>query len=88
MMRKLRRSFDDIRVAFWNFVNWLPQSVKNIREEFPSSLRRFRFWFTSFRGGLTSACFVILILIPLLTGSEYYTHILIVSMIFAIFAAS
>ena len=88
MVRKIRRSIDDIVVALRNFVTWLPNSIKNIREEFPSSLRRFRFWFTSFRGGLTSVCFVILILIPFLTGSEYYTHILIVSMIFAIFAAS
>jgi len=53
-----------------------------------SSLRRFRTWALTFRGSVTLASLVGLLLIPPVSGNEYYAQILVTAMIFSIFAAS
>ena len=88
MMKKLRRSVNDVRVGIRNFVKWLPKSVKHIYLEIPSSLRRFKLWMFSVRGGMTIAAFFGLILISFLSSDYIISGILITSMIYAIFAAS
>jgi branched-chain amino acid transport system permease protein len=52
-----------------------------------SSAQRFRVWSLSFRGGITLLCLAGLLLVPL-TGSQYWTKVVISAMILAIFAAS
>ena len=87
MMKKIRRLAEDVKVGIKNFLNWLPNSIKHTYSEIPSSLRRFRFWAYSFRGGLTIAICFGLMIIPFVS-SDYYKGIIITAMIYAIFAAS
>jgi branched-chain amino acid transport system permease protein len=88
MMKKIRRSVDDVRIGIRNFLHWLPKSIKHTYSEIPSSLRRFRFWAYSFRGKLTIASFIGLILLSFVTSDYIVSGILITAMIYAIFAAS
>lgn len=53
-----------------------------------SSLGRFRTWAVTFRGSVTLASLVGLLLIPPISGNEYYAQVLVTAMIFSIFAAS
>ncbi|NVM28510.1 MAG: branched-chain amino acid ABC transporter permease [Candidatus Helarchaeota archaeon] len=88
MRKKIRRSLYNSGMAAKNFVSWLPKATKNSISEIPSSLGRFKSWLLTFRGGITIASLIGLILIPVLTGKDYWTFLLITAMIYAIFAAS
>lgn len=54
----------------------------------PSSLRRVKYWTSSFRGRITILSLIALVLFPFVAGNEYYTQVLITAMIFSIYAAS
>lgn len=88
MLKGMRRSIHDSRIAIKNFMRWLPRGMKNAWMELPASVNSLRFWAISFRGLVSIISLVGLIAIPLFSGSEYYTQILITAMIFTIYAAS
>ncbi|MHA2234857.1 MAG: branched-chain amino acid ABC transporter permease [Candidatus Thorarchaeota archaeon] len=56
--------------------------------ELPASINSLKFWTISFRGIVSIISLIGLIAIPLVTGSQYYTQILTLAMIFTIYAAS
>lgn len=88
MLKGVHRSIHDSRVAIKNFMRWLPRGMKNAWMELPDSMISLKFWAISFRGVVSIISLVGLIAIPLFSGSDYYTQILIVAMIFTIYAAS
>ncbi|MHA2025103.1 MAG: branched-chain amino acid ABC transporter permease [Candidatus Thorarchaeota archaeon] len=88
MSKIVRRSLHDSVVAVRNFIRWLPKGVKHAWKELPASISSLKFWVISFRGVVSILSLAGLIAIPLLTGSEYYTQILTLAMIYAIYAAS
>ncbi|MFW9788252.1 MAG: branched-chain amino acid ABC transporter permease [Candidatus Thorarchaeota archaeon] len=55
--------------------------------DFKSYFERFIIWAKTFRGSITLASLVLLLLVPL-TGNDYLTKIIVTGMILAIFAAS
>lgn len=62
--------------------------MMNFEIDTRSLLERFKTWARSFRGSVTLLCLIGLVLVPPITGSEYYSQILVTAMIYAIFAAS
>lgn len=62
--------------------------MMNLEIDPQSSLRRFRTWALTYRGSVTLAALVGLLLIPPVSGNEYYAQVLVTAMIYAIFAAS
>jgi len=88
MLKGVRRSIHDSRIAIRNFMRWLLKGMKNTWMELPASVNSLRFWAVSFRGLVSILSLVGLIAIPLLSGSEYYIQILTLAMIYAIYAAS
>ena len=88
MTKEIRRSVHNSGVAIKNFFLWVPKSTKHFFDEIPTSLGHFKSWVFTFRGGLTLACLIALILFPLITQDSYYMIILITAMIYAILSAS
>ncbi len=62
--------------------------MMNFEIDLDSSLRRFRTWALSYRGTITLLSVLGLLLIPPISGSEYYAQVAITAMIFTVFAAS
>jgi branched-chain amino acid transport system permease protein len=62
--------------------------MMNFEIDLQSSLKRFRTWTFTFRGSATLICLAGLLLIPPISGNQYYAQVLVTAMIFSIFAAS
>jgi branched-chain amino acid transport system permease protein len=62
--------------------------MMSFRIDLNSLLRRFRVWVRSYRGTIALASFIGLLLIPPITGNQYYAQVFVIAMIYAIFAAS
>ncbi|MFX1368514.1 MAG: branched-chain amino acid ABC transporter permease [Promethearchaeota archaeon] len=62
--------------------------MMSFRIDLNSLQMRFRAWALSYRGTITLAGFFGLLLIPAITGNQYYAQVFIIAMIYAIFAAS
>jgi branched-chain amino acid transport system permease protein len=88
MSKVVSRSLRDSLNAVRNFMKWWPRGLKNAWMELPISINSLRFWVISFRGMVTILGLIGLVAITVLSGSEYYTQILTLSMIFTIYAAS
>ena len=88
MLKGVRRSIHDSKIAVINFMRWTPKGLKNAWMELPASINSLKFWAISFRGAVSIISLIGLIAIPLFSGSEYYTQIIILAMIFTIYAAS
>jgi len=61
---------------------------QKISEKFIGVPRYLKDWALTFKGGVTIMCLIVLFCIPLLTQQVYYLEIVILAMIFSIFAAS
>ena len=88
MSKRVSRSIHDSMIAIRNFMRWFPKGLKNAWLELPASINSLKFWVVSFRGVITILSLVGLATIPLVSGSEYWSHILTLAMIYAIYAAS
>jgi len=88
MLKGVRRSIHDSGIAIRNFMRWWPKGLKNAWMELPASVNSLKFWAISFRGSITILSLIGLMTIPLISGSDYYTQILTLAMIYAIYAAS
>ena len=62
--------------------------VQKIREKFIGLPSYLKDWALTFKGGVTIMCLVVLFCIPLLTQQVYYLEVVILAMIYSIFAAS
>ncbi|TXT53412.1 MAG: conserved membrane protein of unknown function [Promethearchaeota archaeon] len=61
---------------------------KKSRSLISDKLNALKNWLTTFKGGLTLFCLILLFIIPIFTQNAYYLGIFISAMIFSIFAAS
>ncbi len=61
------------------------RKIQKTLSGFPGYLKD---WVVTFKGGITIACLAVLFIVPLLTQNEFYLEIMILAMIFSIFAAS
>ncbi len=62
--------------------------MMSFKMDLQSSLKRFRAWAISYRGTITLASLLGLLLIPPITRNQYYAQVIITAMIITIFAAS
>ncbi len=62
--------------------------AQKIREKFIGVPSYLKDWASTFKGGVTIMCLVVLFCIPLLTQQVYYLSIVILAMTYSIFAAS
>jgi branched-chain amino acid transport system permease protein len=62
--------------------------AQKIREKFIGVPSYLKDWVLTFKGGVTILCLVVLFSIPFLTQQVYYLEIVILAMIYSIFAAS
>ena len=88
MLKGVRRSIHDSKIATKNFMRWIPKVLKNAWMDLPASINSLKFWVISFRGAISILSLIGLIAIPLVTVSDYYIQILVLAMIFTIYAAS
>lgn len=77
----LRKSFKD----FWIR---LPKSFTHSIKSIPSNVESFKNRLTTFSGGLTLACIIILTIVPFITNSPFYLGIFIMAFIYSIYASS
>ncbi|MFW9969554.1 MAG: branched-chain amino acid ABC transporter permease [Candidatus Odinarchaeota archaeon] len=77
----LRKNFKD----FWIR---LPKSFKHSIKSIPSNVVSFKNRLTTFSGGITLICIIILSIVPLFTKSPFYLGIFIMAFIYSIYAAS
>ncbi|MEE9376602.1 MAG: branched-chain amino acid ABC transporter permease [Candidatus Lokiarchaeia archaeon] len=88
MPKKIRTLFNIYRESIKNFFPSLKRSIKNSLKEIPSSIKSLKMRILSFQGGLSIFCLIIISLFPFIPDIEYYASILVIAMIFTIFAAS
>ncbi|MHA2037761.1 MAG: branched-chain amino acid ABC transporter permease [Promethearchaeota archaeon] len=62
--------------------------TRKIQKKLSGLPRYLKDWITTFKGGVTIVCLLVLFLVPFLTQNEFYLEILILAMIYSIFAAS
>ncbi|UCC18715.1 MAG: branched-chain amino acid ABC transporter permease [Promethearchaeota archaeon] len=77
----LKKNFKD----FWIR---LPKTFKHSIKSIPSAVEGFKNRLTTFSGGLTLFCLIILLTVPLFTTNDYYLGIFIMAFIYSIYAAS
>jgi branched-chain amino acid transport system permease protein len=77
----LKKSFKD----FWIR---LPKSFKHSIMSIPSTAEGFKNRLTTFSGGLTLICIIVLSIVPIFTNSPFYLGIFIMAFIYSIYAAS
>ncbi|MFX1419825.1 MAG: branched-chain amino acid ABC transporter permease [Promethearchaeota archaeon] len=66
----------------------LPKTFKHSIKSIPSAVEGFKNRVTTFSGGLTLLCIIILSIIPLFTSNPFYLGIFIMAFIYSIYAAS
>ena len=88
MVKKFRRSLHHAVQGTKNFIKGTPKATKQYIKEIPSSVKSFKTWISTFRGGITLLCLIGMYVFPIFTQNDYYLGVFISAMIFAIFAGS
>jgi branched-chain amino acid transport system permease protein len=88
LLKKIRGLLHIYKESIKNFFPSLKRGITNTIKEIPIQFSNLRTWLSTFQGGLTIFCLISVIIFPFIPGVEYYSSILMVAMIFTIFAAS